>query len=66
MGAYRRSTGERLKVIAGSSDGNDRIRLGTLVVDPLYPVYNQLILPTHVDEMRKYPDRIVDSHRPQP
>jgi hypothetical protein len=63
LGAYRRSTGERLKVIEGASDGNDRVLLGTLRVDPLYPIVNQLIPPTHVDEMRKYPDRLVDSHR---
>jgi hypothetical protein len=65
MGAYRRSTGERLKIVGGQSDGHDRVLLGTLVVDHLYPIVNQLILPTHVDEMRKYPDRIIDSHRRQ-
>jgi hypothetical protein len=65
MGAYRRSTGERLKIVEGQSDGHDRVFLGTLVVDHLYPIVNQLILPTHVDEMRKYPDRIIDSHRGQ-
>jgi hypothetical protein len=63
FGVYRRSTGERLKVLQGASDGHDRVRLGTLVVDPLYPLVNQLIPPTHVEEMRKYPDRIIDSHR---
>jgi hypothetical protein len=63
FGVYRRSTGERLKVLQGASDGSDRVHLGTLVVDRLYPLVNQLIPPTHVAEMRKYPDRIVDSHR---
>jgi hypothetical protein len=63
LGVYRRSTGERLKVLQGENDGHDRVRIGTLVVDNLYPIVNQLIPPTHVAEMRKYPDRIVDSHR---
>jgi hypothetical protein len=63
LGAYRRSTGERLKVVEGESDGHDRIHLGTLVVDELHPIVNQLIPPTHVDEMRVHAERIVDSHR---
>ena len=62
VGVYRRSTGDRLKVLEGPSDGSDRVHLGTLVVDPLYPIVNQLIPPTRVDQMRKYPDRIIDSH----
>ena len=63
LGAYRRSTGERLKVTDGPSDGQDRIPLGTIEVTPLRPFLQQLIPPTHLDQMRKYPDRIVDSHR---
>jgi hypothetical protein len=63
VGAYVRSTGKRLKVLSGPSDGDDRIPLGTLEVKPLEPIIHQLIPPTRVDVMRKYPDRIVDSHR---
>jgi hypothetical protein len=63
VGAYVRSTGQRLKVLTGPSDGEDRIPLGTLEVKPLEPIVDQLIPPTRVDVMRKYPDRIVDSHR---
>jgi len=63
IGAYRMSTGERLKVVEGPNDGQDRILLGTFEVKTLYPVIHQLIPPTRVDVMRKYPDRIVDSHR---
>ena len=63
IGAYRTSTGERLKVLEGPNDGADRILLGTLEVKPLYPIVHQLIPPTRVAVMRKYPDRIVDSHR---
>jgi hypothetical protein len=63
MGVYRRSTGERLKIVEGDNDGNDRVRLGTLVVDELYPIVNQLIPPTHVDAMRTHAERIIDSHR---
>ncbi len=63
MGAYVRSTGKRLKVLSGPSDSEDRILLGTLEVKPLEPIVDQLIPPTRVDVMRKYPERIVDSHR---
>ena len=64
LGAYRRSTGERLKVVERAerrrrtASCSARSRSRTLT-----PVIQQLIPPTHVDVMRKYPDRIVDSHR---
>jgi hypothetical protein len=63
VGAYVRSTGKRLKVLSGASDGEDRIPLGTLEVKPLEPIVDQLIPPTRIDVMRKYPERIIDSHR---
>ena len=63
MGVYRRSTNERLQVIEGPNDGQNRILIGTFTVKPLYPIIHQLIPPTRVDVMRKYPDRIVDSGR---
>jgi hypothetical protein len=63
IGAYRISTGERLRVLDGPTDGDDRILLGTFEVDSLYPLVHQLIAPTRLDVMRKYPGRIVDSHR---
>ena len=65
LGVYQRSTGKRVAVVEGPSDGDNRIKLGTLVVKPLRPMIDQLIPPTHVDVMRKYPERIVDSHRPR-
>ncbi len=63
IGFWRRSTGQRLKVLEGPQDGDDRIPLGTVTVRPFRPLLDQLIPPTRVDVMRKYPDRIVDSHR---
>jgi arabinofuranosyltransferase len=63
LGAYQRSTGKRLPVESGPNDGDDRILLGSVEVKPLEPIIHQLIPPTRVDVMRKYPDRIVDSHR---
>ena len=63
LGVYRRSTGERLKVLEGPSDGQSRILLGTIEVTPLKPLIQQLIPPTRLDVMRKYPERIIDSHR---
>jgi hypothetical protein len=64
LGAYRRGTGERLKVTSAASDGQDGVLLGTLVVRDWYPFVDQLIPPTRTEAMRKYPDRIVDSKRP--
>jgi len=63
MGAYYRSSGQRLKVVDGPNDGQDRLNMGTLEVTPLIPPFDQLIDPCRPDEMRKYPERIIDSHR---
>ena len=64
LGVYRRSTGERLKIVEGPTDGQNRVLLGSFDVKRLQPLIHQLIPPTRVDIMRKYPERIVDSHRP--
>jgi arabinofuranosyltransferase len=61
LGIYRRSTGERLKIIDGPADG--RMLVGTFEVKRLYPVIHQLIPPTVPEVMRKYPDRIPDHGR---
>lgn len=61
FGIYRRSTGERFKIEGGPAD--NRLMIGTFDVKPLYPVIHQLIPPTRVEVMRKYPDRIIDHHR---
>jgi hypothetical protein len=63
IGVYRRSTGQRLAVLEGPSDGDNRIKLGSVEVTTLIPLVQQLIPPTRVDVMRRYPDRIIDSHR---
>lgn len=63
FGAYRRGAGERLKVESGPNDGTNRIPLGSVQVTRLLPLVQQLIPPTHLDTMRRYPDRIIDSHR---
>lgn len=63
VGFWRRSTGERLKVLEGQSDGEHRIPLGTFTVRPFRPLLDQLIPPTRVDVMRRYPERIVDHQR---
>jgi arabinofuranosyltransferase len=62
LGVYLRNSGKRLKVIAGTND-DDRVLLGSFEAKTLYPLIHQLIPPTRVDVMRKYPDRIVDPHR---
>ncbi|MGO9714039.1 MAG: hypothetical protein ACLQBL_34610 [Polyangiaceae bacterium] len=64
FGVYRKSDNERLKVTSPASDGQNRVLLGTLVVKERYPFVDQLIPPTRVDTMRKYPERIIDSKRP--
>ena len=63
IGVYRRSSGNRLAVLDGPNDGQNRIKLGTIEVTTLHPIFQQLIPPTRVDVMRRYPDRIIDSHR---
>jgi hypothetical protein len=63
LGAYQKSTGKRVRVLTGPNDGQDRIPLGTVVVKPLEPIIHQLIPPTRVETMRKYPERIIDPHR---
>jgi hypothetical protein len=65
IGVYNRSTGQRLKIVEGPNDGSDRILLGTFKVNRLQPLIHQLIPPTRVDVMRKYPDRIIDPKRPE-
>ncbi|TNF37647.1 MAG: hypothetical protein EP329_02580 [Deltaproteobacteria bacterium] len=63
MGAYYRGSGERLKVVEGPNDGQNRLDMGTLEVTPLIPPFHQLIDPCRPDEMRHHPERIIDSHR---
>jgi hypothetical protein len=63
IGVYERSTGKRLKVVSGPADAEGRVLLGSFEAKTLYPLIHQLIPPTRVDVMRKYPDRIIDSHR---
>lgn len=63
FGVYRRGTGDRLKVLEGPADGQNRLSLGSVDVTRLWPLVQQLIPPTHLDTMRRYPDRIIDSHR---
>jgi hypothetical protein len=63
LGVYRRSSSSRLAVLEGPNDGQNRIKLGTIEVTTLWPLVQQLIPPTRIDTMRRYPDRIIDSHR---
>ncbi len=63
LGVYRRTAGTRLAVLEGPNDGQNRIKLGSIEVTTLWPLVQQLIPPTHLDTMRRYPDRIIDSHR---
>jgi hypothetical protein len=63
IGVYRRSTGDRLAVVDGPPHPDNRVHLGAFEARPLLPLIHQLIPPTRVEVMRKYPDRIPDSHR---
>jgi arabinofuranosyltransferase len=63
IGVYRRGTSERIKVENGANDGTNRIPVGSVDVTPLWPLVQQLIPPTRLETMRRYPERIVDSHR---
>jgi arabinofuranosyltransferase len=59
VGAYLRSSNERLAIVSGANDGQQRVRLGTLHVKPLRPLVHALIPRTEVDTMRAHPERIV-------
>jgi hypothetical protein len=61
LGVYRRSTGERLQVTAGASDGDNRFEIGRLRVEPLLPLVHDLIPRTDVEKMRAHPERIIVS-----
>ncbi|HVZ32745.1 MAG TPA: hypothetical protein VG963_09985, partial [Polyangiaceae bacterium] len=61
VGVFRPSTGERLAVREGDNDGEDRVRIGKLRVEPLRPLIHPLIPPTDVARMRAHPERILDS-----
>ena len=59
IGVYRRSTGERLKIINPPTLPDGRIKVGSFLSRRFWPVFHQLIPPTDLAVMRKYPDRIV-------
>jgi hypothetical protein len=59
LGAYRRETGERLRVTQGPHDASGRVRVGTLSVKPLVPLLHALIPRTYPADMRAHPERIV-------
>jgi hypothetical protein len=63
VGAYRRSTGERLAIESGVQDGDIRVRVGTLRVQPLRPLVDALIPRTDVEKMRAHRERIVSGSR---
>ena len=63
IGVWRRSSGQRLRVLEGPNDGQDRVLLGTFHVRSMRPLLDQLIPPTRVDKMRAHPERIIDSKR---
>jgi len=58
LGVYRRSTGERWKVLEGPNDAEDRVRLGTLTIKPLLPLIHSTIPRTDLTKMRAHPERI--------
>jgi len=58
IGAYEREDQNRLEVVSGAAEESDRIRLGTVEVEPFRPFLDHLIRPTDVEEQRKYPGRI--------
>lgn len=61
VGAYRRTTGQRLTVESGAQDGDNRVRVGTLRVEPLRTLLDALIPRTEVKIMRAHPERIVSA-----
>ena len=63
IGAYFRKSGERLAVVEGPHDGENRLVLGPVEVTPLSPPFDQLIKPCRPEEQRHHPERILDHGR---
>ena len=63
MGLYRKKTGERLKIIEGGNDGQNRLELGPFEITKLSPPWDELIPRCVPEVQRKYPERIIDSGR---
>ncbi|MGM0557014.1 MAG: glycosyltransferase family 87 protein [Myxococcota bacterium] len=59
LGVYNRRTGERLKLVEGEGDGSNRMKLGDVEIREFRPLLDQIIVPTRLDEQRKYPSRLV-------
>lgn len=63
MGVYNKSTGERLKVIDGDHDGQNRLLLGQVEVTDLVVPFDQLVERTVIEKERKYPERMIKHGR---
>jgi len=66
MGVYRHQSGERLPITQGPDDGQARVEIGRITIEPLNTPFESIIPPTNPATDRKYPDRIIDNHRPPP
>jgi hypothetical protein len=47
-----------LELVEGQGDGSNRVKLGDVDVRAFRPFLDQIIVPTRLDEQRKYPERI--------
>jgi hypothetical protein len=65
-GVYRRRTGDRVAFTTGPNDGQQRVDLGPLRVEPLRPPFDSLIKPTDITAQRRHPERIIDHGRQAP
>jgi hypothetical protein len=61
FGVYRRSNWQRLHIVSGPNDGQDRAKIGTITITPLRLFWNHIIQPTDTSKMRAHEDRIVHS-----
>ena len=63
VGLYKRSSWERLAVLSGPKDGENRVRIGKLTVRAQRPILDHLIRPTRLEEDRAFAERIIDHGR---
>ncbi|MGM0557010.1 MAG: hypothetical protein ACQEVA_11575 [Myxococcota bacterium] len=47
-----------MKLVEGEGDGSNRMKLGDVEIREFRPLLDQIIVPTRLDEQRKYPSRI--------
>ncbi len=63
IGLYRRSTGERWRILEGENHDANRMHIGQVNIRAWRPFLDQLIEPPNVEQQRIHPERITPHGR---